>query len=86
MKKENFLYTAEQISNMELFGPKNFITTYKITQNWAKDGLKFVRGSKKQMLFKLKWIDEYLEQKAEENRKVDTKVVNKNHKNYKEVK
>ena len=61
------LYTAKQISEKEIFGPKEIITPYKITQNWVKNGLKFVRGTGKQMLFKLEWIDEYLKKEAEEN-------------------
>ena len=86
MKNKHYLYTAEEISNMEIFGPKNLITSWKITQNWVRDGLKFIRGTKRQMLFKLEWIDEYLEKKAEENRKkVDTKV-EINQSNFKKVK
>ena len=67
MQKKNYLYTAKQISDMEIFGPKEIITPYKITQNWAKKGLKFVRGTKKEMLFKLEWINEYIENEAKIN-------------------
>ena len=67
MQKKNYLYTAKQISDMEIFGPKEIITPYKITQNSGKKGLKFVRGTKKEMLFKLEWINEYIENEAKIN-------------------
>ena len=80
MQKKNYLYTAKQISDMEVFGPKEIITPYKITQNWVKKGLKFVRGTKKEMLFKLEWINEYIENEAKLNQiNPDEKETNGNY-------
>lgn len=72
------LYTAKQISEEEIYGPKDIITPYKITQNWVKHGLKFVRGTKKEMLFKLEWIDEFLENQAVKNKRITQEVLTKN--------
>ena len=83
MNKGDYLYTAKEISEMEVFGPKKIITPYKITQNWVKNGLKFVKGTKKQMLFKLAWIDEYLETEARNNSKkvISLQETNRENKN-----
>ncbi|MBR0491956.1 MAG: hypothetical protein IJJ82_07955 [Clostridia bacterium] len=72
------LYTAKQISEEEIYGPKSQITPYKITQNWVKNGLKFVRGTRKEMLFKLEWIDEFLDKQANQNKKIANGVKIKN--------
>ena len=44
--RERKLYTAKEISEKEFYGPKEMITPYKITQNWVKKGLKFIRGTR----------------------------------------
>lgn len=75
MPKKNFLYTAKQISEMEVFGPKETITPWKITQNWVKNGLKFIKGTKKEYLFKIEWINEFIEIQACNNQKQATKSI-----------
>ncbi len=76
--RERKLYTAKEISEKEFYGPKEMITPYKITQNWVKKGLKFIRGTRREMLFKLEWIDEFLENQAMENKRITNEVVNNN--------
>ncbi len=71
---ERKLYTAKEISEKEIYGPKEIITPYKITQNWVKKGLKFIRGTRREMLFKLEWIDEFLESQAVENKRITNEV------------
>lgn len=46
----------------ELYG----VTPTTITNNWCNKGLKFIR-SKNSFLFKIDWIEEYLEKQALEN-------------------
>lgn len=52
------LLTTKQIAEMYEVSP------YTITQNWCNKGLKFLRG-KNTMLFKEKWVDNFIEEEAE---------------------
>ena len=57
------LYTAEEIA--EKYGGKNKnITTYTVTQQWVKKGLKHIRGKGKAYLFKIEWVEQFLEEQA----------------------
>ena len=53
------LYTSKEISTIYN------VPIYTITHSWIPKGLKRIRGTKKGYLFKLEWIDEYLENEAE---------------------
>ena len=52
------LLTTKQIAEMYEVSP------YTITHNWCNKGLKFLRG-KHTMLFKEKWVDDFIEEEAE---------------------
>lgn len=57
------LYTAEEIA--ERYGGKNKnITPYTVTQQWVKKGLKHIRGKGKAYLFKIEWVEQFLEEQA----------------------
>lgn len=74
------LYTAEEIA--EKYGGKNKnITTYTVTQQWVKKGLKHIRGKGKAYLFKIEWVEQFLENQAtiEQDKDKKTKInINKN--------
>lgn len=74
------LYTAEEIA--EKYGGKNKnITTYTVTQQWVKKGLKHIRGKGKAYLFKIEWVEQFLENQAtiEKNKDKKTQInINKN--------
>lgn len=52
------LYTTKEISKMYR------VPTYTVTQNWIPKGLKYMRGKKNGYLFKIEWIEEFLENNA----------------------
>lgn len=54
--EEKRFYTAKEIA--EIYN----VTPYTVTQNWRKKGLKHIRGKKNSYLYKLEWVDEYIEQ------------------------
>lgn len=54
--EERRLYTAEEIAKIYN------VTKYTVTQNWSKKGLKHIRGKKKSFLYRLEWVEEYIEQ------------------------
>lgn len=65
------LYTAEEIS--EKYGGKNKnITPYTVTQQWVKKGLKHIRGKGKTFLFKIEWVEQFLEEQAIEKQEEDS--------------
>lgn len=74
------LYTAEEIA--EKYGGKNKnITTYTVTQQWVKKGLKHIRGKGKAYLFKIEWVEQFLENQAtiEQDKDKKTEInINKN--------
>jgi hypothetical protein len=51
------LYTTKQIA--DLYG----VSTYKVTQNWCKHGLKHTP----EFEYKKEWVDEFLEELAVQN-------------------
>lgn len=55
------LYTTQQIAEMY-----SNITPSTITENWIPKGLKYIRGKRNSYLYKLKWVDEFIEQMANE--------------------
>lgn len=55
------LYTSKEISNIYN------VPIYTITHSWIPKGLKKIRGKGKGYLFKTVWVDEYLENEAEQN-------------------
>lgn len=59
------LYTAEEIAK-KYGGENKNITSYTVTQQWVKKGLKHIRGKGKSYLFKIEWVEEFLEQQANE--------------------
>lgn len=78
------LLTTKQIA--EIYG----ISTYTITHNWCNKGLKFLRG-KHTMLFKEKWIDDFIEEEAERqsrNRNTNNTrtTINKTIRNFNKIK
>lgn len=56
------LLTTKQIA--EEYG----VTPYTITQNWCNKGLKFIRG-KNSLLFKISWVEKFLEEEADRQSK-----------------
>lgn len=58
------LYTAEEIAK-KYGGENKNITSYTVTQQWVKKGLKHIRGKGKSYLFKIEWVEEFLEQQAD---------------------
>lgn len=54
--EEKRFYTAKEIA--EIYN----VTPYTVTQNWGSKGLKRIRGKKSSYLYKLEWVDEYIEQ------------------------
>lgn len=54
--EEKRFYTTEEIAKIYNVAP------YTVTQNWVKKGLKHFRGKKNSYLYKLEWVDEYIEQ------------------------
>lgn len=52
MKK---LYTSKQIA--EMYG----VSPYTVSNNWAKKGLKHIRGAGNSFLYKIKWVEEYIQ-------------------------
>lgn len=74
------LLTTKEIADMYDVSP------YTITQNWCNKGLKFIRG-KGGMLFKVGWVEEFLEEESERqsqnrnNNKMKVTVINKTIKN-----
>lgn len=64
------LYTTQQIT--EIYSN---ITPSTITEIWIPKGLKHIRGKRKGYLYKLKWVDEFIEQMANEQiESVDIKL------------
>lgn len=68
------LYTAKQIAEIYGGNSRN-ITTYTVTQQWIKKGLKHIRGKGNSYLFKIEWVEEFLEKQVIEQQ--DTKNSNK---------
>ena len=54
------LLTTKQIA--ELYG----ISDKTLTNNWCNKGLKFIKG-KNYFLFKISWVEEFIEKQAHEN-------------------
>lgn len=78
------LLTTKQISEMYEVSP------YTITHNWCNKGLKFLRG-KHTMLFKEKWVDDFIEEEAERqsrsrNTNYTKTVINKTVRNFSKTK
>ncbi len=64
------LYTGKQIA--EMYG----VSPYTVSNNWAKKGLKHISGAGKSFLYKIKWVEEYIQsQIIENNQKDDEKKV-----------
>lgn len=40
------------------------VSSYTVTQNWVANGLKHIKGAKNSFLYKVEWVDEFLEQLA----------------------
>lgn len=53
------LHTTQQIA--EKYG----VTAYMITHTWIPNGLKHIPGARKGFLYKIEWVEEYLEKQAE---------------------
>lgn len=56
------LYTSEEIA--EIYG----VSSYTVTNNWGKKGLKRIRGAGNSYLYKKEWVEEYLENQATSNK------------------
>lgn len=52
------LYTSKEIS--EIYR----VPKYTVTQYWIPKGLKHIRGNKKSYLFKIEWVENFLEENA----------------------
>lgn len=55
------LYTTQEIAEM-----CSNITPSTITEIWIPKGLKHIRGKRNSYLYRLKWVDEFIEQMANE--------------------
>lgn len=64
------LYTAKQIAEIYGGDSKN-ITAYTVTQQWIKKGLKHIRGKGNSYLFKVEWVEEFLERQSIEQQKIN---------------
>ena len=64
------LYTTKEIAD-KYGGEQKNITPYMITQSWIPNGLKHIRGKGKGYLFKLEWVEQYLEEVASNDNKVN---------------
>lgn len=53
------LHTTQQIA--EKYG----VTPYTITHNWIPKGLRHIPGARKSYLYKLEWVEEFLENQAD---------------------
>lgn len=67
------LYTTKEISE------KYSVSTYMITHTWVKNGLKHIKGGRNSFLYKLEWIEEYLNNNIIQNNmnieKIDIKQI-----------
>ena len=57
------LYTTKEIAD-KYGGEQKNVTPYMITHTWIPNGLKYMKGKGKGYLFKLEWIEQYLEQQT----------------------
>ena len=57
------LYTTQEIAK-RYSSEENIISAYMITHSWIPKGLKHIRGKKNSYLYKLEWVDEFLETQA----------------------
>lgn len=57
------LYTTKEIAD-RYGGEQKNVTPYTITHTWIPNGLKCMRGKGKGYLFKIEWVEEYLETQA----------------------
>lgn len=57
------LYTTQEIAK-KYSSEENIISAYMITHTWIPQGLKHIRGKKNSYLYKLEWVDEFLETQA----------------------
>ena len=69
------LYTTQQIAD-KYGGENKNVTPYMITHTWIPNGLKCIRGKGKGYLFKIEWVEEFLENLTtiENNQKKNTKI------------
>lgn len=49
------LYTTKEIAE------KYRVSPYMITHTWIKNGLKHIKGGRNSFLYKLAWVEEYLD-------------------------
>jgi len=56
------LYTGKEIA--EKYSTETIKLTEKNIRSWANKGLKHIRGPHNNFLYKLEWVDEYLEEQA----------------------
>lgn len=57
------LYTTKEIAD-RYGGEQKNVTPYMITHTWIPNGLKYMKGKGKGFLFKLEWVEEYLEEQT----------------------
>lgn len=64
------LYTGKQIA--EMYG----VSPYTVANNWAKNGLKHIRGPGNSFLYRINWVEEYIQSQIIENdQKYETEIV-----------
>lgn len=73
------LYTTKEIAE-KYGGEQQNVTPYMITHTWIPNGLKFMKGKRQSYLFKLEWVEQYLEEHAEVIEKTSKKVISINRK------
>ena len=76
------LYTTQEIAD-RYGGEQKNVTPYMITHTWIPNGLKFVKGKGSGYLYKIEWVEEYLENQAQIPKEKSSRIININKKNRK---
>ena len=79
------LYTTQEIAD-RYGGEQKNVTPYMITHTWIPNGLKFVKGKGSGYLYKIEWVEEYLENQAQIPKEKSNRIININKKNRKNCK
>ena len=80
------LYTGKQIA--ERFSTDEVLLTENNIRKWANKGLKHLRGPHNTFLYKIEWVEEFIEVQANEsinNLKVKNFVIQSNNKKKKKI-
>ncbi len=73
----NLLYTTKEIAKL-YGGEQQNVTPYMITHTWIPNGLKYIKGKRQSYLFKLEWVEQYLEEHSQMAKVISKKMISTN--------